>query len=217
MRLKKYINEIHLPSWDEEVGPVIPKIQKNCKQILPVYKKTGMKFFRGVFGVVDNWIERKPRRNRLPMNTPGHLHDIVDSVFKKRFGWKVRSEGVFVTSDVGSADSYGFPCVFFPFDGFKFIWSPKIDDLYMEIDVFFKKWLKETDHPMKWLDVRPTNIDDIEEGVLKAFFDWLVEKYYTDTNLAYALKSGNEVMFKCKKYYAVDDKYEGYLEEKLDI
>jgi hypothetical protein len=36
------------------------------------------------------------RKNRKPLDTPLQIHNYWNNLFQKKFGWKVRSEGVFV-------------------------------------------------------------------------------------------------------------------------
>lgn len=76
------------------------------------------------------WQKFSVRSDRKPRDMPKDLHNLLDKTFLEMFGWKARSEGVFVTSGAtweGEKDS-----LFFPIGKFKYIWSPRINDLYME-------------------------------------------------------------------------------------
>jgi hypothetical protein len=133
-----------------------------------------------------------PRNDRKPTDTPVEYHELLDDKFESKFGWRARSEGVFATSDYGQATAYGHVYLFFPIGSFKFIWSPKIRDLYMEIDEIAD-------------DVRSVGED--EDVIRKAVIIGIdhMAKTYTDSSLKMAVKSGHEIMFKCNSYYLVNE------------
>jgi hypothetical protein len=65
---------------------------------------------------------------------PDELHDYLDEQFKKKFGWKARSEGVFCVRSKQIAYNYGNPYSVFPIGNYKYIYSNKIHDLYVHFD-----------------------------------------------------------------------------------
>lgn len=77
------------------------------------------------------------RQDRRPQDMPIEIHNKYDELFLEKFGWKARSEGVFVAG--GDRTSYGTPFFFFPVNGYKFIWSPAIFDLYTSRFNFYNK------------------------------------------------------------------------------
>lgn len=85
----------------------------------------------------DRMIRKKPRKLRHPKDTEPELQKLVDKLFQEKFGWKPRAQGVFATSDFYTAREYSGDWktvhIIFPFDGFEYIWSPKIDDLYSTV------------------------------------------------------------------------------------
>lgn len=88
-------------------------------------------------------------KNRQPADTPKNIHDILNKLFKEKFGWKVRN-GVFTLAAKYPEQSiksgyatgtkilktgYSFTTyLFFPVDNYEMIWSPKIKDLYYFLD-----------------------------------------------------------------------------------
>jgi hypothetical protein len=195
-----------------------------------------------------------PRKDRKPKDLAEHYHKGMDRVFYDKFGWRPRSEGVFVTNNFVTAESYGNAVnIFFPVNGFSFVWSTIYSDLYTNVFQSFD----EEDIQISWEDAYGNwkmgggqwvstkgkktkslkNMDGEifwEEEMEKHGFEetngtiWLWEPYvsyenfldnildkkyentvksYTDDNLPDAIKSGHEIMFKCKYYYImrVDD------------
>jgi len=134
MRLEEYLfesnnkdNEIYWTNKND-----IGKIHANCSEIIKIYKKTNKFFYRGIEKWLDQdkMIRKKPRLRRQPKDMPDVMHKLLDKYFYEKFGWKPRSQGVFVTPLFNVAREYGDTSIFFPFDGFEYIWSQKIDDAY---------------------------------------------------------------------------------------
>ncbi len=196
MRLQRHINEVSRVPEDT----VLELIRKNCK---PFLKESGGQFlFRGTKKRVPRGMAKiTTRPDRRPLDTPKELHDYMDKHFKKKFGWKGRSEGVFCLGDEHEASVYGYTYAMFPIGQFKFIWSPSIMDLTS--DFREEEILVGTDYG---------NEDDWEGGDNNPRFQQLI-KTYTDKNLKKAIRSDNEIMIKCKEYYLVDD--DQYLLQEL--
>lgn len=129
-----YDDGIEAYSWGNPKE--IQKIKDNCSEILNAYKKAKMFLFRGINKEkrLDTLIKKKPRKRRKPLDTPKEVQKELDLVFLDKFGWKPRAQGVFATSDYSNAGEYAksTPHIIFPFDGFEFLWSPKILDLYRD-------------------------------------------------------------------------------------
>lgn len=261
MRLKAYLNESYTTTED-----VINMIKNNCLRSYLVQTK-GRFLYRGMRTVRD--IEEvKPRTDRYPKDMPGDLHDKLDDLFKRKFRWKARSEGVFVTGNIREAREYGTECIFFPIGKFEYIWSSRVDDLYSKLedekyleapediyigreDWFHKYGEESTSGQWKFrgklydrtADIYddPNNDDEDLKQNIERNAEWIPDmsyeeyrqltqdtydknrdicisdlvKTYTNTGLMKALKSNNEIMFKCKSYYAVDTKFENILKKEL--
>jgi len=129
-------------------------------------------------------------KNRKPKDTPGNIHNILDELFLQRFGWRARSDALFCSGDMSQAGFYGATYEIYPANGFKFVWSERIRDLYNEYDMF-----KYSSGIYKGHD-RPFSVEDIEEHFIQAI------KTYRNDDLGAALYSGHEIMVSCDKYAA---------------
>lgn len=112
------------------------KIEKDCSEIFYIYFKTNRFFYRGMKAPITTLTKKTPRMDRRPTDTDILFHDIADEYFYEKFKWKPRSESVFATSSYKVSEEYasgGSTSIIFPFNGFKYIWSPKIPDAYSEL------------------------------------------------------------------------------------
>lgn len=129
MRLKRYINEAR--SIDE----IYEILSRDCKPFINEFLKKKKTFiWRGTNKRVDFIQKITPRKDRKPRDMPKELHKFLDNVFKDNFGWYVRSEGVFASSDRSFAEDFsdtgGDSYLFFPIGRYDYIWSPVIKDIY---------------------------------------------------------------------------------------
>lgn len=179
MRLKEYLTE--------DFGKDVDLIEKNCKVYLGSTK--GLKYLllrdfesNRVFNKDLEVI--KSRTDRRPKDTPMHIHEKINEMFRKKFGWDVRN-GVFCEGEWCSfRKDNGFQRFIFPVDGFKFVWSPSVGDFF--IDVYKYK--------IKNVSYKEPNIDEILNDYVKSC---------KNTNLKDAINSRNEISLLCKEYYAV--------------
>ena len=213
MRFYRHLTEQNYYSQEE----VIEILQKNCSEYLKVLKSLGSKekilenmLYRGIKGK-DKYPEKginkiKPRENRKPKDTPEEIHELLDDLFKRKFGWSVRSKGVFATSDVGNAKDFGIAFPFFPADGFKFVYTWDIEDLLTELDYQGIIWQTSPD---TW-EMR----EDIDWEEVKTTLKSIVNSY-TDKNLSNAIQSRVEISFGCKFYYLTENDMPLPIAEKL--
>ena len=117
MRLKSYINEN---------TNIAQKITRECSDILSL--PNPLTLYRGSKKEVNIANRFIPRTDRIPSDIKMEIHNEYDKLFYEKFGWKARSEGVFASGS--KRISYGKPYLFFPVNGYKFVWSPDIFDLY---------------------------------------------------------------------------------------
>lgn len=77
----------------------------------------------------------KIRTGRYPKDTPEHIHGWFDDLFLEIFGTRYRSNAVFVTGGLSTADRYGDNIYgIFPIgNNYRYIYSPYISDLYSEM------------------------------------------------------------------------------------
>ena len=125
MRLINYINESEDIPWD--------KIKKDCQPFIKDIKSPNDFLYSGR-QTNEKFFTRKVRKNRVPTDTPEIIHNLLDDMFKKKFGHKLRSESLFVTKDVEIASGYGTPYIILPIGNYKLFGNPKIYDLYSYIN-----------------------------------------------------------------------------------
>lgn len=140
--------------------------------------------YRGYGGAVSAYFggarELTLRKDRKPRDTTQYVHDLVNAYFVKRFGVKVRSEGLFATGDRHTAEKYGHPYYAFPVGQFKFVWGTHKGDPVMDT----LHWTRMIENMMK---VRQhAQAMSVAEKVLGEI-DW-----HSD-NLANAIGSGAEI------------------------
>jgi len=217
MRIKDYLLE---KSWGAETTPakveihdediesiqkIIDTLKSKCSKYYNEVKKNGHVFFRGTYKV--DWREPitaiTPRTDRRPKDTSKVLHNLIDDMLEKKFGWRPRSEGVFTTSHRGMVTSYGNQFSVWPIGDFKFVWSDETRDLFN----WLRHTLKLSDSDMK----NPTKVlkstqDSKNMDKIKKLIN-----SFQDINMTSAWKSGNEVVFKCKQYYLVNAHHTKYV------
>jgi len=198
MRLKQFINEETNPDPEK----LVALIKKNCKPYLRQKAKAPLQLYRGMKKLeYEDFLEITPRKDRKPRDTPLKIHKKIDDLFLKYHGIRARSEGVFVTTDYSISSYYGINGIVFPVGDFKFLWNPYVFDLSMDPTgmAVLKPWYKKLiDEIMALISKDPKNTDEVLENIIKG---------YKSTNLKAAMKSGNEIMIFCKKYYIVDSLY----------
>jgi hypothetical protein len=128
-RLKNYLIEEKI-----ELDEFVNTLWDECSEILTFYQRHKEYFYRGMRNVnmEKGYGFRITRTDRRPKDTPEDIQEMLDKKFKKKFGWKPRSEGVFANPDPSYASHYGKSVVIFPQNGFKYVWSPNIQDLYSD-------------------------------------------------------------------------------------
>jgi len=185
MRFEQYINEARITDTDD----LASLIKKECKWFFKE-KLTNKFLYRGTISIIDDYKKIIPRKKRMPKDTPIHIHNFMNKVFTKKFGWPGRN-GVFATSKASVAGGHS-PTVkaylFFPVGKYKYIWSPKTDDFYMYVG-------REIPHEKKFF--APSMAEILAET-------------YIDNNLPLAMEKGYEISFWCDAYYLVDLRYKKY-------
>ena len=138
----------------------------------------------GLYAADSLVVKVKNPKNREPVDTDHNVSSTADKWFEKKFGIKYRSNSLFVTGNLGTAEEYGETVAIFPIGEFSFCWSPKVSDFTYSLI----KGSELTD-----------GFDELEE--VTRHMD-LAD--YTSTNLIAAIDSGNEIMIHCPAgFYAV--------------
>jgi hypothetical protein len=138
MKLREYLIEEY---DDDNFNDIISIIKKDCKKYIKELISYDKILFRGLdklprntSSIRKNFWKVKPRKDRTPGDTPEELHNYLDLQFKKKFGWKARSEGVFCSRSRSTTYNYGSPYFVFPIGDYKYLYSNKITDLFVHFD-----------------------------------------------------------------------------------
>ena len=168
-------------------------IKRDCKQWLNETKNCGF-FYRGM-KEHGNFTKKKVRTDRTPMNMDVSETKQLDDAFYKKFGWKPRTNGLFMTGSAILAQGYTgigkAPYIVFPIGSYKYVWSEAAEDLY-------------TDIPKLRTMAKGGALGKKVKGNI---YQMIVDKYFQDKHLCRAHKTGNEVMVQCKTYYALDSAF----------
>lgn len=133
----------------------------------------------------------EPRKNRVSLSMPTRTHEIIDDYLLKEFKFRARSNVIFCTGNKRHAGGYGEPYAIFPYDGYKFVWSDKSEDLYNTM-----------------IHVMNASNEEI--------LNYITDLKFTDKDLQTATKSGNEIMLNCSEYFAIPMPNEEEEEEEID-
>ena len=203
MNLLRYIKE-NAPNSDIDI--ILPEIEKTCSKYIKDLRSGRNMFFRmspKYISIADDLVYISTvATNRKPVDTPREVSKGVDDLLKSRFGWKPRSDGLFVWITKKSEKSWRWSPssrVIFPSNDYKYVYSPTIADLYTDCWESY-----ENEYESSGLD--PNSLED-------SFLSWFSRKElpgYTDKNaLSFIQPSGwnIECMIKAKKVYAISTAY----------
>lgn len=139
MKFYKYLNEEL--NTDTELYDFLTTLKKECGTYLKNFKGDYSDTFL-MSGRPDNnpFIKKKIRKDRMPLDTPRELHDLMDSVFKEEFGFKARSESMFcwssrVDETTPSYNTYGDLYLIFPVGDYDLLYGEKVTDLFNEVSL----------------------------------------------------------------------------------
>ena len=175
MRLNTYLNEaVTMASFN--------KLLPDYSDILKIYKRTNGNYLYRSSDRSFIFASKIPRKLRRPKNTQPKIHTELDNLFYEEFGWKTRSEGLFVSTSRNTMFYGGNTYIIFPKNGFKYVYADGITDIYNNI----------------------SNIYSGDDDILKRELKKLVGRY-TDKGLKKLLSEGKgiEVTIKCDKYYSL--------------
>jgi len=143
MSFGDYITEIR--ASELELESILYLIKRDCKPFLKRVKGAKEFLWRGMDRRLDIITKIVPRKNRAPKDTPQEVHDILDDLFRSRFGWKARSEGVFCYARKGSAEGYGTAHMVFPIGDWTFLWNGEVNDLYVSTKALWELGLEPSE------------------------------------------------------------------------
>lgn len=168
------------------------RIEKDCKPWLNEIRhgnSGGQLVYRGIKTAKGDFELRDVRKDRYPKDTSIEWHNALDDAFKSHFGWKARSEGLFVSHNK-TADSYGDVYIVFPVGKYRYLWSESYDDLYSYVsdyefspsDDTVREWERDWENEYGegnsgswWYDGNDTGDSDIDDAIDSVIQD-IVEK-----------------------------------------
>lgn len=127
-------------SEDNEIdnGTLYDFLKKKCSEFL---KETAKPLYRG-FNEDDHQDRQSfiisSRNDRTPRDTSVAVQTFMDNLMKDAGLIATRSNSFFCTGAIDSARNYGDVYRIYPINGYKFSWSPIIQDFYTDFDTFLK-------------------------------------------------------------------------------
>jgi len=143
---------------------------------------------------------KKVRKDRRPVDTHPQISAVLDDIFKEKFGWKARSEGLFCKGNYHGLTEFGHVYKVYPMGLFSFLYSPKVPDLTESIQHLFTTY----QFPKKWSAQEYT--DEELEKAKEILTEFIERKEYTDHDLPSAFVDSTkapEIMIDCDKYLVV--------------
>ena len=124
-------------NWDEEgyYQDIANQIKRDCKPWLTESK--GRPGFRATNNVLTTYglIRKKVRTNRRALSTRKGLHKMSDKLFNDIWGWKARSNVLFLMGDSDVPSVYGRNIwAVFPIGEFTYLWSQELADFLQATD-----------------------------------------------------------------------------------
>jgi len=228
MRLIRHLNE---DTWFEEKDKAIAMIKEDCKPVLKEIKKAKKLIWRGAKIQNSLITRRRTRMNRRPLNTEIEIHKILDQLFKKKFGWRARSQSITGTSNMDSALMFGDrPYLLFPIGEYDVIWRKNIGDFIQVIPLWVEDYFEAKAGKinirrlieiwsrgiLKGIDADDPDVEKILLVKIKKDLEYEVSKC-TSGKLSQALKGRHELMFKCKEYYLVEGNMQEAIEAEFNL
>jgi len=155
-------------------------LRTRCQKGLHAMKLADRLLYRGVRHREDIFVGSSPH-DRDPRNTDKGTQYEVDKLLDRSGFSTLRSNSIFCTGRRTAAAYYGPTYAIFPYDGFKFLWSKRIVDLFDSPIASGATYYGLIPKPLKSLDkMSPAEF---------------VKHYgFTNKNLPSAIQSGHEIL-----------------------
>ena len=220
MKFYQYINESKGGiSFKEIIDNILDKCQPFLKDVVKKKKGKGIPIMYSGRKDSRDWFIKPVRKDRKPKDMPLNIHQTLDDAFNKKFGFRARSNAIFVTGSEKLTRQYGNPYIIFPVGEYKYAYNPSFKDLFINIKGHIRNH-PITIHSDIDIDNWDINIDDWDYYVRdddkkKVIGDWIAEYMngYTNKNLHKAVNANVEIMLNCAQYIAVSIKYEPILKK----
>ena len=190
MKFLHYINENLKELNDDDMEFLI---DRDCQPWIKASQ--GETVYRGAKNKPYNY-KGTVRTNRKPLDTEPIIHELFDKTIQAKYGFKPRSNGLFITGNLADARRYGKVYKIYPINKFKFLWSPNIRDFYSETGIIVRNWMGKNDTGASKKAVLK------HPDVQTLIKDRILDSYITK-NLPQAINSYKEIMVVTKEFYAV--------------
>ena len=144
------------------------------------------------------WVSKKAvRTNRKPLTMNNTDHRFIDRLFRNHYGWRARSNVLFVQGSKFTGYYYGpFKYVAYPIGKIKYLWTKDFRDLAPVIDG--ARYAIEHDFDLP---------DDELEERARVKIEELIRDSYITTGLHTALSKypSHEIMVNCKEYFIIPE------------
>ena len=189
----------------------IEQFKQDCAPVLAHLKGTGgeLIMYRGEGAVPKDWQIREWRERPRPAQTPKEVHDSINQYFTHRSDIEepIRS-WMFCTGSKMTADLYTswhrVPLAIFPIGEFQWVCA-KDPDIGKDFTDYYFTTYREI------LKSQPqiVQMKQLQDKTLEAITHQLDStEFWNSTDLQACLKSGNEIMFKCERFYAFSTFYD---------
>jgi hypothetical protein len=178
---------------------IVETLSTECSEFLEILEKFNIE---GVFRGHKIWDEGNitkgfwkitPFEKRIPRDTKSTISKLLDDGLENKFGIPLRSQGIFASKDMSIAKDYGRfrneAFLFFPKNGFRYFWNPKIEDLFTELRDKKSWYEKDT---FFWNSSEKRDFQEIIDG----YQEGGIEKV-----------KWQEITFICDEYYLLDLEY----------
>lgn len=181
----------------ESIDNIISKLEENCSSFIDELRRKNIEpLFRGTHKPVNEIVEIKADKFRIPKDLDMNISNIFNDCFRANFGVPIRSQGVFTSKSPYVTETYGKTQIFFPIGEYRYFWSPNVDDLYQYVD--------ENLHNVYQYGIYSEEDDYDEEEQIYNFVDETVASY-VDNQLDRCERQ--EITFVCDSYYLVEPYY----------
>ena len=204
MKFYHYINENIKELEDDDMDFLI---ERDCQPW--VKASAGETVYRGAKSKPYNY-KGTVRTNRKPVDTKPEVQELFDNIIQAKYGFKPRSNGLFITGNLSDARRYGRVYKIYPINKFKFLWSPTIRDFYSETRSIERKFIQDNintkddiEKYSKIIGKRFSREATISLPEVQASIKELVLNKYITKDLPRAINSYKEIMVVTKEFYAV--------------
>jgi hypothetical protein len=200
MKFLNYIteNEIDIKRRDD----VVKILKQDCRPFLEFCNLHKVVFGRETrskdYPPDHAYVKKYPRHDRKPVDTPSILSSLIDDLFYHKFGWRVRSSGVFTTPR-SLLDGIGMQLCFI-IGNFNFVTSPKVSDLYLILGDISRKVFF---HHSNDIEAIFSQINQEQAIAIANEFKKLYLNTFTEKTIPNETKHGKEVVFDCHSYYLI--------------